>query len=212
MKYPRISDSSPELRDSMEAYGISKRLQNQFTMSIKFHGVTAPGVMISVFMVDYALELLEASPGERLYAIAETYRCVPDPVQVIAGCTFGNHRLQVVPVGKFALTMNRPSDKPVTDGIRVYVDPKKLEAFRIIRSWYTHSPEFSSQTMIFPLIDEILSAGRKILSFQRVRVHIPAKQSWESVSCKKCSEMVPDYMLEGEICRGCGSLSYYDIV
>jgi len=212
MQYPRAARSFKDLRESMDAYGIPPRLQDQFTSSIRFHGVTAPGIFISVFMLDYALELLGAQPGERLYAIAETYRCVPDPVQIIAGCTFGNHRLQVVPVGKFALTMNRPSDESFTEGVRVYVDADKLKNFRIINSWYTHSPEFRSQTMVFPLIDEILSAGRDILSFQRVRVNVPLKQSWKSIRCKNCGEMVPDNMLEGEVCRGCGSLSYYEMV
>jgi formylmethanofuran dehydrogenase subunit E len=66
--------------------------------------------------------------------------------------------------------------------------------------------------MIFPLIDEILRAGRDILSFQRVRVRVPLKDPWKSVPCRSCGEMVPDSMLEGKICRGCGSLSYYEVV
>lgn len=212
MKY--ASDSRPEgnLRESMDAYGISSALQDQFTRCITFHTVTAPGLFIGVFMVDYALELLGARPGERLYAVAETYRCVPDPVQVMAGCTFGNHRLQVVPVGKYALTMNRPSDKPTTDGVRVYVDANRLKKYRVLNAWYTHSTGFNSGTMIYPLIDEILKAGRDILSNQRVRVHVPIKQSWKSVSCGSCNEVVPDILMEGDICRGCGKMSYYEVI
>ena len=123
------------------------------------------------------------SQGEKLYAVTETYKCIPDPVQVIAGCTFGNHRLQVLPIGKFALTMNRPSEKKVVEGVRVYVDVKKLKKFRIINAWYTHSPGFDSSEMIYPLIDQILVAGRDILSFQRVNVNVPRKESWKSVPC-----------------------------
>lgn len=212
MQYPRAPQPLTDLRGSMDAYGIPPELQQQFTRSITFHGVTAPGVFIAVFMVDYALELLGATPGERFYAVAETYRCVPDPVQVMTGCTFGNHRLQVVPVGKYALTMNRPSVSPLTDGVRVYVDAEKMKKFGIISAWYTHSPGFSSLTMIYPLIDEILKAGRDILSVQRVRVHVPLKQSWKSVRCACCGELVPDSMVENEICRGCGSHSYYEVI
>lgn len=212
MKY--ASDTRPEgnLRESMDAYGISSALQDQFTRCMTFHTVTAPGLFIGVFMVDYALELLGAHPGERLYAIAETYKCVPDPVQVMAGCTFGNHRLQVIPVGKFALTMNRPSYSPTVEGVRVYVDAKKLKEYRVLNAWYTHSPGFNSETMIYPLIDEILKAGRGILSHQRVRVKVPPKQTWKSVSCSACGEMVPDIMLEGNQCRGCSSMSYYEVI
>ena len=201
-----------ELRENMDAYGLTPALQDQFTRCISFHTVTAPGLFIGVFMVDYALELLGARHGEKLYAVAETYKCIPDPVQVMAGCTFGNHRLQVIPIGKFALTMNRPSEKKVIEGVRVFVDAEKLQKYRIINAWYTHSPGFDSSTMVYPLIDEILKAGRDILSFQRVLVNVPLKESWISVHCTSCGEMVPDIALEGDHCKGCGSMSYYDVV
>jgi formylmethanofuran dehydrogenase subunit E len=201
-----------ELRVSMEAYGITPTLQDHFTRCISFHTITAPGLFIGVFMVDYALELLDAQQGEKLYAVTETYKCIPDPVQVIAGCTFGNHRLQVLPIGKFALTMNRPSEKEVVEGVRVYVDIKKLKKFRIINAWYTHSPGFDSSEMIYPLIDQILVAGRDILSCQRVIVKVPGKESWKSVPCSSCGEMVPDVTLEEGNCRGCGSMTYYTVI
>lgn len=52
--------ASTEMRESMDAYGIGPALQEQFTRCISFHTVTAPGLFIGVFMVDYALELLGA--------------------------------------------------------------------------------------------------------------------------------------------------------
>jgi formylmethanofuran dehydrogenase subunit E len=212
MQFPNHPRVFNELRESMDAYDLTPALQDQFTRCISFHTVTAPGLFIGVFMVDYALELLRARHGEKLYAVAETYKCIPDPVQVIAGCTFGNHRLQVVPIGKFALTMNRPSEKKIVEGVRVYVDADKLKQYRIINAWYTHSTEFDSRTMIYPLIDEILKAGRDILSFQRVNVNVSLKQAWKSVPCSSCGEMVPDIALEGDHCLGCGSMSYYEVV
>ncbi len=212
MQFPSHPRTFTELRESMEAYGIAPALQDHFTRCISFHTITAPGLFIGVFMVDYALELLDAHQGEKLYAVTETYKCIPDPVQVIAGCTFGNHRLQVLPIGKFALTMNRPSEKKVVEGVRVYVDVKKLKKFRIINSWYTHSPGFDSSEMIYPLIDQILVAGRDILSFQHVKVDVPRKESWKSVPCSSCGEMVPDVTLEETHCRGCGSMSYYTVI
>jgi formylmethanofuran dehydrogenase subunit E len=212
MQYPSNTKSFGDLRQNMDAYGINPYLQKLFTRCIAFHTVSAPGLFIGVFMVDYALELLGAQAGEKLYAIAETYKCIPDPLQIIAGCTFGNHRLQVIPIGKFAITMNRPSGKDVTDGVRVYVDQRKLKKYPIIEAWYTHSRGFKSATMVFPLIDQILKAGRDILSYQRVRIRVPPKQSWKSVPCTTCGEMVPNTFLEGNHCRGCGSMSYYEIL
>lgn len=212
MQFKSQPQAFTEFRESMGAYGITPALQDQFTRCISFHTVTAPGLFIGVFMVDYALELLGARPGEKLYAVTESYKCIPDPVQVIAGCTFGNHRLQVLPIGKFALTMNRPSEKKIVEGVRVYVDVNKLKNFRIINAWYTHKPGFDSSTMIYPLIDEILIAGRNILSFQRVTVNVTLKESWKSVPCPSCGEMVPDVTLEEDQCRGCGSMSYYTVL
>jgi len=212
MRFQSHPQAFTELRGNMDAYGITPALQAHFTRCISFHTITAPGLFIGVFMVDYALELLDAHQGEKLYAVTETYKCIPDPVQVMAGCTFGNHRLRVVPIGKFALTMNRPSEKKVIEGVRVYVDVTKLKKFPIINAWYTHSPDFESNDMIYPLIDEILIAGRDILSYQRVKVNVSLKESWKSVSCSSCGEMVPEVTLEDGHCRGCGSMSYYTVV
>lgn len=212
MQFQSQPHAFTEFRENMGAYGITLTLQDQFTRCISFHTVAAPGLFIGVFMVDYALELLDAHPGEKLYAVTESYKCIPDPVQVIAGCTFGNHRLKVLPIGKFALTLNRPSEKEVVEGVRVYVDVNKLKKYRTINAWYTHSPAFDSSDMIYLLIDEILIAGRDMLSFQRVRLNVPHKESWESVPCSSCGEMVPDVTLEEDHCRGCGSMSYYTVI
>lgn len=213
MQYPRVTPAVRDLRGCMDEYGIPAELQDQFNRSIKFHGIAAPGVFIGVFMVDYALNLLGVQSHERVYVIAETYRCVPDPVQVMTGSTFGNHRLQVMPIGKYALTINRPAEKRAVEGVRVYVDAKKIKRFPIIRAWYTHSPEFDSMTMMYPLIDEILKAGRDILSYQRVCVTVPPKMSWKSVPCPFCGERVPDITIEeDQRCRGCGSFSYYEVI
>jgi formylmethanofuran dehydrogenase subunit E len=56
----------------MERLGVDPRIQDYVTRSIRFHTHPAPGILISVFMVDYALELLGASPGERLYAVTRS--------------------------------------------------------------------------------------------------------------------------------------------
>jgi formylmethanofuran dehydrogenase subunit E len=212
MLFRRIPEPIKGLQESMDVYGIPPSLKDQFTRCISFHTVIAPGLFIGVFMVDYAIELLKARTGEKLYAIAETYKCIPDPLQVMAGCTFGNHRLQVAPIGKFALTMNRPSDNPDIEGIRVYVDADKIKDFYYINLWYTHSREFDSETMIYPLIDEILKAGRSILTFQKVVVKVHLKKSWKSVRCPSCGENVPDITVKEERCRGCGSMNYYQVI
>ena len=64
MQFPSHPRASNELRESMDAYGLTPALQDQFTRCISFHTVTAPGLFIGVFMVDYVLELVGARHGE----------------------------------------------------------------------------------------------------------------------------------------------------
>ena len=151
----------------MDSHSISPPLQEYFERCIDFHTYPAPGLLIGVFMVDYALELLGAAPGEKLYAVCETHKCAPDPLQVILRCTYGNHRLRVIPMGRFAMTLNRPSTEPFTEGIRVFIDPGKIEKYPLIKAWFTNDPLFSQRSMALPLIDEIFKAGRAILSSRK---------------------------------------------
>ncbi|HTY52593.1 MAG TPA: FmdE family protein [Methanomicrobiales archaeon] len=194
----------------MKRLDIDPRIQDWVARSIRFHTHAAPGVIISVFMVDLALELLGARPGERLYSVCETKKCAPDPLQVILGCTTGNKRLQVVPIGRFALTLNRASDKPVTEGVRVFVDPEKLAAFPVIQAWYSHVKGFDKKGQEDALYEEIIRAGKGILSHERVRLKVSLKGEWDSATCACCGEMVPADLLEGDVCRACGSMAYYE--
>jgi formylmethanofuran dehydrogenase subunit E len=209
---PSASSRSPLkiITTLMERLGLGPRIQDYVTRSIRFHTHAAPGVIISVFMVDLALYLLGAQPGEHLYAICETRKCAPDPLQVILGCTTGNKRLQVLPIGRFALTLNRPTDGPTADGVRVFVDPEKLGAFPTIQAWYSHARGFDKKGREEALYEEILRAGRKILSHERVKVQVPKKGEWESATCPCCGEMVPADLMEEGTCAGCGSMAYYE--
>jgi formylmethanofuran dehydrogenase subunit E len=194
----------------MERLVVEPRIQGYVTRSLQFHTHAAPGVIISVFMLDLALELLGAQPGERLYATCETRKCAPDPLQILLGCTAGNKRLQILPIGRFAFTLNRPSDGSTAEGVRVFIDPKKLAVYPTINAWYSHARGFDKKGREGTLYEEILRAGRKILSHERVRLTVPQKGEWESATCPSCGEMVPADLLEDGTCAGCGSMAYYE--
>ena len=194
----------------MGRLGVAPRIQEYVTSSIRFHTHAAPGVIISVFMVDLALRLLGARPGERLYATCETKKCAPDSLQAILSCTTGNQRLQVLPIGRFALTLNRLSEGATTEGVRIFVDPKKLGAFPTIHAWYSHTKGFDKKKQGDALYEEIFRAGEKILSHERVTVKVPRKAEWDSATCPCCGELVPMDLLEDGICAGCGSMAYYE--
>lgn len=206
-------EESPEaLKANLKARGINPHLAQEILRLSEFHTYPAPGVLIGAFMVDYALEILGVTPDKKLYGVCETPKCLPDALQVMAHCTTGNNRLKVVPIGKFAITLNAPSDNDTVEAIRVYVDLEKLKKFPTIDIWYANSKAYDKHTMKGLLQDEIFRAGRDILSSERVRVTVHKKKKWTSVTCKGCGETVPDYLIEGERCGACGSMKYYEQV
>ena len=98
------------LNASMERGGVPPQLQQEIIRLSEFHTYPAPGVLIGAFMVDYAMELLGVTPDQKLYGVCETPKCLPDALQVMAHITTGNNRLKIVPIGKFAITINAPSE------------------------------------------------------------------------------------------------------
>ena len=203
-----------EIDARMEANNISGKMKEYIHRCVAFHSSPAPGVLIGAFMVDYAMDLLSVTADMKLYAACETPKCAPDALQVIAHCTTGNNRLRVVPIGKFAITLNaathEATHKNTAMAVRVYVDLNKLKKFPIIDKWYANSPAFDKPTMKDTLQSEIFRAGRELLSFERVRVAIIHKRKWESVTCPDCGETVPDYLTMDGRCGSCGSMKYYE--
>lgn len=198
-----------KLKAVMDAHHIGERFQDQIQQLSAFHTYAAPGVLIGAFMVDYALELSGLSPDEKLYGVCETPKCLPDALQVIARCTTGNNRLRIIPIGKFAITLNRGSDTGSTEAVRVYVDLQKMKKYPTLDMWYANSPAFDKRTMGDKLRDEIIRAGRAILSYEKVRIAVTPKKKWKSVTCPVCGETVPDYLAVGGRCGACGSMKYY---
>ena len=203
-------DNSGKLDAIMDKNRVNPKLKEYTKITVTLHSYPAPGVLIGAIMVDYALELLGTTPDEKLFAVCETPKCLPDALQAIAHCTTGNKRLAVVPIGKFAITMNISSNEADVKAVRVFVDTEKLEQYTIINTWFINSPLFDRHTMGVPLQDEIFRAGRNILSFEWVRVKTSKKPKWNSVTCPECGDMIPDYMLENNKCAACGSKGYYE--
>lgn len=199
-----------KLETLMDNYGTEERIKEYIRRCVSFHGFAPPGLLIGVFMVDLALEELGASPNEKLYAVAETPKCAPDAVQVVTSATMGNSRLRIIETGKFSITLNRGSTEERADGIRVYVDATKIRRYPTLDLWYTNDPRYKSVDEKDRVYDEILQAGRSILSWERVKVSVPQKAVWQAVQCPVCKEMVPDYLVEDGVCISCAGTSYYD--
>jgi formylmethanofuran dehydrogenase subunit E len=198
------------IAERMRRLGVDPRIREYVNRCVLFHGFPAPGVIIAVHMVEYATELLGKGPGDKIYAVCETRKCAPDPIQVILGSTAGNNRLRVLPIGRFALTLNPPTDDPYAEGVRVYVDAAKVARYPTIHAWFTNSEGSRKKEQEDALYDEIFRAGRGILSYERVRMKVPQKKEWETAVCPSCGEMIPGDLLENGVCLGCGSMAYYE--
>jgi formylmethanofuran dehydrogenase subunit E len=205
-----MSISVDKLETLMSSYGTEERIREYIRRCVSFHGFVPPGLLIGVFMVDLALEKLGANQGEKLYAVAETPKCAPDAVQVITSATIGNKQLRIIETGKFSITLNRGSTEDRADGLRVYVDATKIRGYPMLNLWYTNDPRYSHVTEKDRVYDEILQAGRDILSWERVKVSVPQKAIWQAVQCPVCKEMVPDYLVEDGVCTSCAGARYYD--
>lgn len=194
------------------AVGVPEHMQRMIRRCSDFHTYPAPGLIMGVIMVDWAIESLHARPGEKLFAVAETKKCLPDALQVIAHATIGNNRLRVLHTGRFAITMNRPTTGDTADGIRIAVDSARLDAFPTLQAWFMHDRAFDRRTMTEQLFDEILGGGRRYLSLQPVRVQFAPKRAWSAAICERCGEPVPDTLLADGICGACGDLRYFEPV
>lgn len=182
--------------------------REEYLLELKsFHGSLAPGLIIGGFMVEMAVKAL---PEGILYdAICETPACLPDAIQLLTPCTVGNGWLTVLQLGRFAIILY---DKYSGQGVRVYLDSKKLETFSEIRSWYYKLKPKSEQNFQL-LIDQIKEAEDRILSLQQVRVQPEAvrrKKIGPVADCPRCGECYP--VRDGACCLACqGGLPYLEL-
>lgn len=179
-----------------------QKLKDYFAAGAKFHGHLSPGLTIGIFMVDLAQEVL--GPRQLVDAVAETQLCLPDAIQVMTPCSYGNGWLKVKDWGKFAITLY---DKEKRDGVRVYLNMAKIKNYPKIYQWYMRSNgNIDSQEAL----SEVLAAGRDILSWERVKVNLPPKEKGPVSVCPACGETYPSS--RGELCPRCaGQDDYYQL-
>jgi formylmethanofuran dehydrogenase subunit E len=179
------------------------RLKEQLRKVIEFDGYLSAGAAIGVFMLNYACEILRCQLEDDIFVTAETTKCLPDAATALANCTIGNKRLCIVDYGKMALSMTKRDDP---NGIRIILDPKKTLKYPVIHAWYLNEREVAHREVM----NEILKAGRDILSFEYVRIAIPQKEKKGVVFCVECREpFIPEK--SEEKCKYCFGDRYYEV-
>ena len=89
-----------------------------------FHGYAVPVLLIGGYMVEMAKARIPE--GTLFEAVVETRKCLPDAVQLLTLCSAGNNWMKVHNLGRYAVSL---FDKHTGEGVRVSVDPAKLDAF-----------------------------------------------------------------------------------
>ncbi|MFY9399134.1 MAG: formylmethanofuran dehydrogenase subunit E family protein [Desulfomonilia bacterium] len=173
-------------------------LEDYMHLVRSFHGSIAPGLIIGGFMVDLARGGLPE--GVIFDAISETRTCLPDAIQLLTPCTIGNGWLKVLDYGRYALCFY---EKEQGEGVRVYIDPEKLDAWPEIKTWFFKLKPKKEQD-VNALRDQIIEAGAHILGMEKVTVDLAAmgkKGKGAIATCPSCREAYP--VKDGPMCLAC---------
>jgi len=172
----------------------------------EFHGYRSPGMLLGGFMLDQALLQLGSTPY--LNVVSETVVCLPDAVQLLTPCTFGNGFLQVVDWGKFALTAY---DRTTLKGVRTWLEQGELGRFPLIHNWFERTGRPREKPPFELLSKEILSAVDILTRTRNVMLNRPLKDTGPVPTglCPTCGE---SYSLRlGSVCPACSGKAYYAV-
>ena len=146
--------------------------------------------------------------GTLFEVVVETTKCLPDAVQLLTLCSTGNNWMKVVNLGRYALSLG---DKYTGQGVRVSLDPERLERFPEIRDWFFKRKAKKDQDIV-ALEQEIEKAGDSICKLEVVTIK-PEMLGHESrgqiIVCPACGEAYPGN--DGPVCRGCQGQAPYQL-
>jgi formylmethanofuran dehydrogenase subunit E len=151
-----------------------------------FHGYLSTGAFIGIQMLNIAKRVLDADPGEQLYVTCETYSCLPDPFQILAGCTIGNKKLKIRDFGKMAVVVNKRAkdDQMLVRSVRIVLDPAKTAQYPRFHEWYMNTGKVPHEEAISILID----AGESVYKHKFMDIKLPKKPEKRIALCVKCGE------------------------
>lgn len=150
-----------------------------------FHGYLATGVFIGLQMLALGKRLLGIDGHERIHVECETYNCLPDAFQYLAGCTIGNKGLIVRDTGKIAVTITRhtpPGEN--APGVRIVLDAEKTERFPKLHRWHMKTEKVPHDEVIQILME----AGDSVYSYEHVEVPVTARKKKLIAICAICGE------------------------
>ncbi|MHC1593149.1 MAG: FmdE family protein [Methermicoccaceae archaeon] len=177
-------------------------LVSQIEQVVPFHGYLSTGAFIGIQMFNIAKKVLDIGDGERIYAMCETYNCLPDPFQILGKATTGNKGLRIRDLGKMAVVVNKRAPEGVSRvrGVRIVLDPAKTASHPRLHAWYMNTEKVPHVEAVSELID----AGESVYTYEMVDVEVPEKPRKHIVLCEACGESF--IQKEGEVlCGACST-------
>jgi formylmethanofuran dehydrogenase subunit E len=175
---------------------------DQIEKIIPFHGYLSTGAFIGLQMLQIARKLLDIKEDDKVYVTCETFNCLPDPFQILCGCTVGNKGLKMLDYDKMAVTINKaaePGAKSVK-AVRIILDPEKTVNYPVFHAWYMNERKISHEEAI----SELIKAGEDVYTWKFVDMPVPVKNKKDVAICKDCGESYVRYDDE-DLCKGCYS-------
>lgn len=160
-------------------------IRSQIEKVAPFHGYLSTGAFAGIQMLNIARRILDVSEGDRLFVTCETYNCLPDPFQVLAGATIGNKGLKIVDHGKMAVTITKrgPSGTKVK-GVRIMLDPTKTVNYPRLHAWFMKTEKVPHPEAVSIL----LSAGESVYTWEIIELDVPEKPRKKIAVCERCGE------------------------
>ena len=161
-------------------------LKAQIEKLVPFHGYLSTGAFIGIQMLNLARNLLDIKDGERIFVTCETQNCLPDPFQILRGCTIGNKGLHIVDHGKMAATINKSAEngEKTIKAVRIVLDPEKTINYPVFHAWYMNERKVSHEDAI----SELIKADGDVYSWYFIEVPVPVKEKKNVTICSICGE------------------------
>lgn len=193
----------PEMRSIIKKI-TDQEILSQINKVVKFHGYLSTGAFIGIQMFNLAEKVLGDTNGDRLFVTCETYNCLPDAFQALAGSTIGNKGLNINDHGKMAVTISKRA--PVGEtirGVRVVLDPAKTRQYPKLHAWYMKTEKVPHYVVVPILLD----AGESVYTYEVLELKVPEKPKKQIVICERCGESFIQKGLEA-VCEACSVVKY----
>jgi len=182
------------------------RMRSQIEKVAHFHGYLSTGAFMGIQMLNIAQRLLDIKDEDRLFVTCETYNCLPDPFQILAGCTIGNKGMKIKDHGKMAATISKrgPAGSRVK-AVRIMLDPAKTAQYPRLHAWFMKTCKVPHPEAVSLLLE----AGESVYTWELLELEVPEKPRKQITLCNECGESFIQRE-EEQICQACSEIHKLD--